>query len=148
MSGWLTGHADPAMRPRGEDTNPSESEVAGCVCLNLTRPTEPSSRRVHAMAVNCWQDSITLRTYLQGPLSPHACFRRQIYPYTMQDDLLSETEDRDYVALHLENEFLHVIVLPELGGKVYSVWDKLARREVFYRNNVVKPMLPTCRRVN
>jgi tetratricopeptide (TPR) repeat protein len=97
------------------------------------------------MAVHCWQDSITLRTYLQGPPSPHACFDHSIYPYTMQDDLLDEAEDRDYVALHLESEFLHVIILPQLGGKVYSVWDKLAGREVFYRNSVVKPLLMALR---
>ena len=93
------------------------------------------------MAVRCWQDSITLRTYPQGPPSPYPRFDHSVYPYTMQDDLLDEAEDRDYVALHLENEFLHVIVLPQLGGKVYSVRDKLAGREVFYRGSVVKPLL-------
>ena len=93
------------------------------------------------MSVRCWQDGLTLRTYLQGPPSPHPRFERHVYPYAMQDDLLGEAEDRDYVALHLENEFLHAIVLPELGGKVYSVWDKLADREVFYRNNAVKPVM-------
>ncbi len=97
------------------------------------------------MPVRHWQDTITLRTHLQGPLSPHTRFDHRTYPYTMQDDLLDEVEDREYVALHLENEFLHVIVLPELGGKVFSVWDKLAGREVFYRGSSVKPLLMALR---
>ncbi|MGD9494931.1 MAG: DUF5107 domain-containing protein [Armatimonadota bacterium] len=97
------------------------------------------------MSVECWQDTITLRTYLQGPPDPHPCFHRPIYPYTMQDDLTHECADRDYLALHLQNEFLHVIVLPELGGRVFSAWDRIARREVFYRNNVVKPAMVALR---
>ncbi|MGC9316691.1 MAG: DUF5107 domain-containing protein, partial [Armatimonadota bacterium] len=98
------------------------------------------------MSVECWRDSITLRTYLQGPEDPHASLgRRHIYPYTMQDDLLHEAEDRDYLALHLENDLLHVIVLPELGGKVFSAYDKVAGREVFYRNSVVKPAMVALR---
>ena len=41
----------------------------------------------------------------------------------------------------LENEYLKVIVLPELGGHLYSALDKPTGQEIFYRNNVVKPGL-------
>jgi tetratricopeptide (TPR) repeat protein len=56
----------------------------------------------------------------------------------MLDDLTDRRETKSYRAIYLENEFLKVIVLPELGGRVYSVYDKISKREVFYRNNVVK----------
>ncbi len=90
------------------------------------------------MSVAHWQDTISLKTYLRGPDDPNPRFDRGIYPYSMQDDLLHESTTRDYLALHLENEALHLIVLPELGGHLFSAYDKIAGREVFYRNNVVK----------
>ncbi|MGQ9729647.1 MAG: DUF5107 domain-containing protein [Candidatus Zipacnadales bacterium] len=62
----------------------------------------------------------------------------RIYPYPMQDDLTEEVRDVSYRALHIENDYLHCIVLPQLGGRLYSLYDKLSKREVFYRNNVVK----------
>src|SRR5579884_3879840 len=31
-----------------------------------------------------------------------------------------------------------LIILPDLGGRLYSVYDKVDGREVFYRNHVVK----------
>ncbi len=41
-------------------------------------------------------------------------------------------------AIYLENEYLKVTILPELGGHVYSIYDKLNRREMLYRNRVIK----------
>ncbi len=83
-----------------------------------------------------------LPTYLLGEEDPNPPFqmsdRHDVYPYTMLDDLTDRRESKTYRAIYLENEFLKVIILPELGGRVYSVFDKVARREVFYRNQVVK----------
>jgi len=90
------------------------------------------------MTVESWQDKLTLKTYLRGPDDVNPSFQRNIYPYSMQDDLTHETEDREYLALHLENEYVHLIMLPELGGHLHSAYDKVAGREIFYRNNVVK----------
>ncbi len=94
------------------------------------------------MSVNFWQDELRLKTYLLGPEDPlppwHRTGRSRVYPYPMQDDLTDEVRVIAYKALHLENEYLHAIVLPELGGHLYSLYDKVAGREVFYRNNVVK----------
>jgi tetratricopeptide (TPR) repeat protein len=46
---------------------------------------------------------------------------------------------KTYHAVFLENEFLKLTYLPELGGRVFSLFDKLHHREVFYRNDVIKP---------
>ena len=62
-----------------------------------------------------------------------------VYPYVMQDHLLREKSDRTYRALFLENEFLKVTCLPELGGRLHSVFDKSRQQEMFYTNSVVKP---------
>ena len=85
---------------------------------------------------------LELPTYLLGSEDPNPVFPllrgHRIYPYTMLDDLTDRRETKTYQAVFLENEYLKVIVLPELGGHVYSVYDKVDGREVFYRNNVVK----------
>ncbi|MGA2254039.1 MAG: DUF5107 domain-containing protein, partial [Thermoguttaceae bacterium] len=62
-----------------------------------------------------------------------------IYPYVMQDHLSRTKVDRTYKALFLENEFLRVTCLPELGGRLYSVLDKTQGREMFHLNRVIKP---------
>lgn len=96
------------------------------------------------MTVEAWEGSVDLKTYPLGPDDPNPPFQRQggswsVYPYPLRDDLLEgPPETRSYKALHLENEYLLLTVLPELGGRVYSLYDKVCEREVFYRNNVVK----------
>ncbi|MCK4299236.1 MAG: DUF5107 domain-containing protein, partial [Planctomycetes bacterium] len=62
-----------------------------------------------------------------------------IYPYTLRDDLLHRRRDVTYRAVCLENRFLKVVVLPQLGGHIYSAYDKLAGEEMFYLNRVIKP---------
>jgi len=62
-----------------------------------------------------------------------------VYPYTMQDDLSRTKADRTYKALFLENEYLKVTCLPELGGRLHSVFDKTEGKEMFHLNDVIKP---------
>ena len=39
----------------------------------------------------------------------------------------------------MENEYLKLTYIPELGGRFFALYDKLHDREVFYRNDVIKP---------
>lgn len=95
-----------------------------------------------AGGVRVWQDSLEIPTYLLGAEDPNPPFpmagQRNVYPYTLLDDLTDRREAKTYKAVFLENDFLKAIVLPELGGHLYSLYDKVNKREVFYRNNVVK----------
>ncbi len=88
------------------------------------------------------EGTIDIPTYALGEEDPNPAFplinRHQIYPYTMMDDLTDRREVQTYRAISLENEYLKAIILPEVGGRLYSLYDKVAKREVFYRNNVVK----------
>ena len=92
--------------------------------------------------VRVWQGPLEIPTYLLGAEDPNPPFpladKVRIYPYTLLDDLTDRREAKSYKAVFLENEFLKAIVLPELGGHLYSLYDKVNKREVFYRNNVVK----------
>src|ERR1039458_4884019 len=108
------------------------------VCL-LTLP-------LHAADVKVWQEDLILLTYPLYASERMPRFTRNdrpLYPYSLAHSELGEnpTEkavEKAWHAVFLENEYLKVIVLPDLGGKLYSIFDKVTGREVLYRNHVVK----------
>ncbi|MFA6240739.1 MAG: DUF5107 domain-containing protein [Candidatus Hydrogenedentales bacterium] len=63
------------------------------------------------------------------------------YPYTRQDLLSPEKSDRTYKTLVLENEYLRVTCIPELGGRMHSVFDKTTNEEMYHKNDEIKPAL-------
>ncbi|HMC74579.1 MAG TPA: DUF5107 domain-containing protein, partial [Terriglobales bacterium] len=92
--------------------------------------------------VRGWEGTIELPTYLLGEEDPFPPFGvvnpHHVYPYTMLDDLTDRRENKKYRALFIENQYLKATILPDVGGRLYSLYDKVAHREVFYRNQVVK----------
>ena len=52
-----------------------------------------------------------------------------------------ESTPRSWQAVHLENRWIRLMVLPELGGRIHIGYDKIAGYDFFYRNNVIKPAL-------
>jgi len=64
-----------------------------------------------------------------------------IYPYPLYDVLTDNKVDKKYNALELENDFVKICVLPEIGGRIFSATDKTNNYEYFYRQSVVKPAL-------
>jgi hypothetical protein len=87
------------------------------------------------------QTVLDIPTYRLGSEDPNPPFAlvnsRDVYPYTTLDDLTNHRETVAYRAIILENEYLRATILPHLGGRLYSLYDKKAAREVFYRNRVV-----------
>jgi tetratricopeptide (TPR) repeat protein len=73
------------------------------------------------------------RTY-QGAKGP-------VYPYPLLDRLSDAKKDVSYDAVYLENEFVKVCVLPEIGGRILSAVDKTNGYDFFYRQTVIKPAL-------
>lgn len=92
-----------------------------------------------------YEEELVIPTYEVGPESRYAGFFHEghgrIYPYTRRDDLLGRRKNVSYRAVYVENDYLKVVVLPELGGHLYGMYDKTNDREVFYRNHVIKPGL-------
>ena len=87
---------------------------------------------------------ITLPTYGWAAVK-HPYFRgtdgRNIYPYPMLDFLSRDKTNRTYRTVQLENEYLSITFLPELGGKIHEVLDKTTGKPMFYVNHVIKPGL-------
>ncbi len=101
---------------------------------------------------NAWEGTLTIPTYgwqddinpklwaLEGEVKFSTTVKGSIvYPYTMQDHLSRTKTNRTYKALFLENEYLKVTCLPELGGRLHSVYDKTEGKEMFHLNDVIKP---------
>jgi tetratricopeptide (TPR) repeat protein len=65
----------------------------------------------------------------------------RVYPLPFTDGISTECRDRSWQAFHLENEFLRVMVLPEIGGRIHVGLDKTNGYDFFYRQNVIKPAL-------
>jgi len=82
-------------------------------------------------------------TYELGPADPNPAVlgsggSRPIYPYPKLDSLTNQRVEKTYKAVYLENEYLKVTVLPEVGGHLYAIFDKTANRDVLYTNHVMK----------
>src|SRR3954452_15110626 len=98
------------------------------------------------LPVRVWESTLSLPTYQEGPPNPNPPFDlfvhgRFNYPYTIRDTLTNKRRPETWRTLHLENEYLRVTVLPDLGGHLYSCVDKRTGREMFYANPSIKKAL-------
>ena len=66
--------------------------------------------------------------------------RRSIYPYALNDNLYAQrSEVKTWKALYLENEWVKLCVLPEIGGRLFYAIDKTNGYDIFYRQDAIKP---------
>lgn len=63
---------------------------------------------------------------------------RKLYPYFRWDGFTDKGENRSWKVVELENKYLRIDIMPEIGGKIWTVFDKKSNRSVFYENHVVK----------
>jgi hypothetical protein len=66
--------------------------------------------------------------------------REHLFPYTSYGDAETAAVARVWRMVALENDFLRVEIAPELGGRVYSLFDKRIDREILFSNPVIKPV--------
>lgn len=80
--------------------------------------------------------------YRPVPLTdlPLIYHREHLFPYTSCGETESVPVRREFRMVVLENDFLRIEVAPELGGRVYSLFDKRIGREILFSNPVVKPV--------
>ena len=98
-----------------------------------------------------WQEDMVIPTYELGEEERLPIFYKlrinqgtkgDIYPYKNKDILtLEKNEAHTYKALCLENDYIRVTVLPELGGRIYEGYDKVNDYNFVYKNQVIKPAL-------
>ena len=97
------------------------------------------------LAVEIRRETIELPTYDIGRENPNPLFTQRLgacpYPYRLQNRLTGVRSIRRYEAVILENDLLRLMFLPDFGCRLFSAHDKLLKREVFYRNDCIKPAL-------
>ncbi|MCR5841542.1 MAG: DUF5107 domain-containing protein [Bacteroidales bacterium] len=100
--------------------------------------------------VKAWKESVTIPTYEVGAPEKNPIFLEKrvyqgssgvVYPYPVIESIADEKHDKEYRAVWLENEYIKVMILPELGGRVQMAYDKIAQRHFIYYNQVIKPAL-------
>ena len=60
-------------------------------------------------------------------------------PYTLQDDYDTPLEQLSFTAAVLENRYLKAVFLPELGGRLWSLYDKENQRDLLLTNTQLLP---------
>lgn len=65
----------------------------------------------------------------------------RIYPLPVTDKLSHEKVDKEYDSVTLENEYIKIMVLPEIGGRIHIGQDKTNGYNFIYHNTVIKPAL-------
>lgn len=100
--------------------------------------------------VKMWEEDIVIPTYAVGKpdLNPMFLEKRvyqgssgKVYPHAVIDKIYDEKIDKKYKAVYLENEYLKIMILPELGGRIQRAFDKTNNYDFVYYNQVIKPAL-------
>lgn len=100
--------------------------------------------------VKIWEESTLIPTYVVDPASTTPRFydgrayqgaQGRVYPYPINENLSRRKVDREYLMVYIENEYIKVDVLPEIGGRLWGALDKTNNHEFIYRQHVVKPAL-------
>lgn len=100
--------------------------------------------------VKAWMEQILLPTYEAGEEEKNPVFLEKrvyqgssgvVYPYPVIEKISDEKKSKPYKALFIENRYIKVMILPELGGRIQMAWDKMSSSHIFYYNQVIKPAL-------
>ena len=100
--------------------------------------------------MTAWVEKIKIPTYGIGAPEKNPIFLEKrvyqgskgvVYPHPVVEKILDDIHDKEYTAVFIENEYLKIMVLPELGGRVQRAYDKIRQRDFIYYNQVIKPAL-------
>lgn len=102
------------------------------------------------MSVKMWEEEVEIPTYPVGTPDKNPMFLEKrvyqgssgkVYPLPVIDKIYDEKVIKKYHAVYLENEYIQVMILPELGGRIQRALDKTNNYDFVYYNKVIKPAL-------
>lgn len=114
----------------------------------LTLPDVPAHLAGQPVAV--WSEPVVIDTYLPAEPDDYPAFldtrvyqgsSGSVFPLPFHERIAQEKAPHEWQAVHLENAWIRLMILPELGGRIHVGYDKTADYDFFYRNNVIKPAL-------
>ena len=95
-------------------------------------------------------EDIVIPTYVAGDPNKNPMFLENrvyqgssgvIYPHPIIERVSDKKTDVTYTAIFVENQYLEIMLLPELGGRVQMARDKTNDFHFVYYNRVIKPAL-------
>jgi tetratricopeptide (TPR) repeat protein len=107
-------------------------------------------KREAAFQVRVWEEEREIPTYGVGEPEKNPMFLEKrvyqgssgsVYPYPVVDKIRDEKKPQSYRLVFLENEYLQIAILPQLGGRIYRALDKTNDYDFVYYNRVIKPAL-------
>jgi tetratricopeptide (TPR) repeat protein len=114
-------------------------------CLHLP----PSPPELSGL-VKAWREDVAIWTYEPEKPDRNPMFLEKrvyqgssgrVYPLPFIDRIATEPQKKMWKAIHIENEYLRLMILPEIGGRIHVGYDKTTGYDFFYRQNVIKPAL-------
>ena len=96
--------------------------------------------------VKAWKEKVIIPTYEVGKPEKNPIFLEKrvyqgssgvVYPYPVIESISNKKTDKEYNAVYLENDYIKVMILPELGGRVQMAYDKIKKRHFIYYNQVI-----------
>ncbi|WP_086821082.1 DUF5107 domain-containing protein, partial [Allokutzneria sp. NRRL B-24872] len=103
-----------------------------------------------AAGVAAWRAPVTIDSQLPEAPDRYPAYldRRvyqgssgRVYPLPFHDRISPVRAPAEWDAVHLENRWLRLLILPELGGRIHFAHDRTRDYDFFYRNPVIKPAL-------
>ncbi len=100
--------------------------------------------------MKAWAEPITISTYLPAEPDKNPMFLEKrvyqgssgkVYPLPFIDRIDEKPVERIWQALHIENQYLRIMILPEMGGRIHLILDKTNGYDLIYRQDVIKPAL-------
>jgi tetratricopeptide (TPR) repeat protein len=100
--------------------------------------------------VRVWEEDKVIPTYETGAPDKNPMFLEKrvyqgssgrVYPYPVIDKIYDHKVDKTYRLVILENEYVRIEMMPELGGRIYRALDKTNQYDFVYYNRVIKPAL-------
>ena len=102
------------------------------------------------LPVAVWSEPVVLPTYLPEEPSRYPAYldrrvyqgsRGRVFPLPFHDRISETRRAHRWLGLHLENAYVRLLVLPELGGRIQLALDKRTGYPLFFANPVIKPAL-------
>lgn len=102
------------------------------------------------MEAKIWTEQVHIPTYEVGEAEKNPIFldkrvyqgsSGKVYPYPTIEEISNEKKDKEYTAVYLENAYIKIMILPELGGRIQRAYDKTNNYDFVYYNHVIKPAL-------
>jgi Tfp pilus assembly protein PilF len=90
------------------------------------------------------EEPLNIPTWEIGPPAIHPVFEHQggpVYPYMLNETLTDKKVDGSYQAVTMENEYVRLLILPEIGGRLHGAEDKTNGYVWLYWQRTIKPGL-------